>query len=69
MFPWSDNWWIEGDRAWFCGGEINALFCVDMNNGQCELVARIPECAIVDFRLNSYCMKYKDIILPLYSYH
>ncbi len=67
MFPWSDNWWIEGDRAWFCGGEINALFCVDMNNGQCELVARIPECAIVDFRLNSYCMKYKDIILCLPS--
>ncbi len=64
-FPWSDNWWIEDDRAWFCAGEIAALFCVDMNNWQCEFVAQIPECSFNNFRLFSYCMKYRESILCL----
>ncbi|MBD5448775.1 MAG: hypothetical protein HDR28_01175 [Lachnospiraceae bacterium] len=64
-FPWSDNWWIEGNRAWFCGGEINALFCMNMNSGQCELLARIPECDFRNYRLYSYCMKYGDNVFCL----
>lgn len=64
-FPWSDNWWIEKSKALFCGGNIGALFCVDMNNEQCEFVMQIPECDIVNFRLFSYCIKYKNIIFCL----
>lgn len=64
-FPWSDNWWIEEDKAWFCAGDINALFCVDMNSGQCEFVARVPECDFRNFRLYSYCIKYGDNIFCL----
>lgn len=60
--PWSDNWWIEGNRAWFCAGEISALFCVDLNSGKCDLVEWIPECNRMDFRLYSYCIKRDDII-------
>lgn len=67
MFPWSDNWWIEGNKAWFCGGDICALFCVNMENGQCEFVVRIPECDIDEFRLYSFCMKYKDTVFCLPS--
>lgn len=65
IIPWSDNWWIENDKAWFCAGEFNALFCVDLNTQQCELLARIPECSIKDFRLYPFCIKYKDIIFCL----
>ena len=64
-FPWSDNWWIEGDKAWFCGGEINALFCMDMNSGQCDLIARIPECDFRGFRVYSYCIKSENMIFCL----
>lgn len=64
-FPWSDNWWIENDKAWFCAGEMAALFCVDMNSGQCEFVARIPECVFNNFRLYSYCIKFKNCIFCL----
>ncbi len=67
FFPWSDNWWIDGDKAWFCGGEIVALFCVDLKKKQCELVARIPESNIIDFRVYSYCIKYKNIIFCMPS--
>ncbi len=64
-FPWSDNWWIEKNEALFCGGNIGALFYVNMNNEQCELLAQIPECDIMNFRLYSYCIKYKDNIFCL----
>lgn len=67
MCPWSDNWWIEGDKAWFCGGEVGALFCVDMNSCECELVSRIPECQFAGFRLYSYCMKCADRVFCLPS--
>ncbi len=61
-FPWSDNWWIEDNKAWFCAGEIGALFCVDMESEECKLIARIPECNIYHFRQNSYCIKYENAI-------
>lgn len=61
-FPWSDNWWIEDGRAWFCAGEISAIFCVDLNSGRCDLVAWIPECDIMDFRLYTSCIKENNFI-------
>lgn len=61
IFPWSDNWWIEEDKAWFCAN-MGALFCVDMLSGQCEIVAWIPECDANSFRLYSYCIKSDDIV-------
>lgn len=65
MIPWSDNWWIEGDKAWFCAGEINAVFCVDMISQRCEFVAQIPECALKDFRLYPFCIKREKIVYCL----
>lgn len=61
----SDNWWIEKDKAYFCGAGISVLFCVDMNNLQCEAVACLPKCELVDFRVHSYSIKYKDSIICL----
>ena len=65
IIPWSDNWWIEKDRAWFCAGEIGALFCIDMNSLECELVGWIPDCDTKNFRLYPYCIKYKNKVLCL----
>lgn len=62
---WSDNWWIEDNKAWFCGGQIGALFCVDMETHQCEFIAQIPECKFENFRLYSYCIKYMNKIFCL----
>lgn len=65
IFPMSDNWWIEKDKAYFCGTRLSALFCVDMSSLQCELVAWLPENDMVDFFVHPYCMKYKDFIVCL----
>lgn len=65
IFPMSDNWWIEKNKAYFCGARISVLFCVDMNSLQCEVVSRLPECDIYDFRAHPYCIRYKDSIICL----
>lgn len=64
-FPMSDNWWVEKDKAYFCGTRLSALFCVDMNNLQCELMAWLPESDTVDFFVHPYCVKHKDSIICL----
>lgn len=65
IFPMSSNWWIEKDKAYFCGTRLSALLCVDMNNLQCELMAWLPESDMVDFFVHPYCIKYKDSIICL----
>lgn len=65
MLPWSDNWWIDGKRAYFCGAEITALFCIDLDGQQGEMISRIPECGLKDFRINSFCIKYEEIVYCL----
>lgn len=65
IFPMSENWWIEKDKAYFCGTRLSALFCTDMSSLQCELVAWLPESDMVDFFVHPYCMKYKDFIVCL----
>lgn len=61
-FLWGDNWWIEGDKAYICSTVVAAVFCVDMTTLQCEFYARIPYKVFRKYRLNSYCVKYKDKI-------
>lgn len=65
IFPMSDNWWVEKDKAYFCGTRLSALFCVNMSSLQCELVAWLPESDMVDFFVHPYCVKYKDSIICL----
>lgn len=54
-FFWSDNWYIENEKAWFVAGEYNALFQLDMTVNQCVFVAELP--VTNGLRLNSRCIK------------
>lgn len=65
MFPMSDNWWIEENKAYFCGTVLNAIFCVDLVIQKCDLIAWIPECDVMDFRQNPYCIKQGNQIFCL----
>lgn len=56
-FMWSDNWWIEDDRAWFVAGAENILFSVNLMTNQCESATKIPDQSSSKFRLTPYCMK------------
>lgn len=67
-FMLSDNWWIEGEKAWFCAGKINALFCVDLNSQQCKFVAQIPVEHVKAPAVYSYCIKYGEIVFCLPSF-
>ncbi len=66
---WSDNWWIECDKAWFVDGRQNILCRIDLNTNECEIVAGIPDSTIKNFRLNSRCIKCgKDVFcMPQYG--
>lgn len=67
-FPWSDNWWIEKNIAYFCAGRIGAIFCVNMDSQECKFLAQIPDCHLYNFRLYSYCVKYRNVIFCLPSW-
>lgn len=58
----SDNWWLEGDKAYICASSIAAIFCLDMATLQCHFLAWIPDCPLKGYRINSYCRKYKNKI-------
>lgn len=62
LFIWGDNWWIEGDKAWFVWGMENILFCLDLNTGKCESAVCIPDDDSNKFRLTPYCVKYGKYI-------
>lgn len=64
-FPMSDNWWIEENKAYFCGTKIGALFCVDLESRVCRILDCIPECDFENYRLYPHCIKYKDKIFCL----
>ena len=36
FFPWSDNWYIENDKAWCIDGERNLLYCIDLDLKECK---------------------------------
>lgn len=62
LFPWSDNWWLEDNKAWFVIGARNILCCFDMKNNECDIMAEIPDSHSTSFRATSYCMKLYDDI-------
>lgn len=64
-FPRSDNWWLEGDKAWFCAAGLCALFCVDLNSQSCELLSQIPECDTLNYAAHTYCVKYGNRVFCL----
>lgn len=57
FFPWSDNWYIENDKAWCIDGERNLLYCIDLDLKECIHVKEIPEIGTERFRLNSRLIK------------
>lgn len=62
-FIWSDNWWIEDNKAWFVDGMNNILFCLDLDTHMCELAIKIPDENSSTFRLTPICIKCgKDIL-------
>lgn len=65
LFTWGDNWWIEGNRAWFVSGMHNMLFDVNLETNECESAVCIPEEADSKFRLTSLCIKCGDDIFCL----
>lgn len=56
-FTWSDNWHVEGDKAWLVSGMHNILLCLDLETKECESAVPIPEKASSKCRLTSHCMK------------
>ena len=62
-FPfWSDNWCVEGNKAWFVAGQYNAIFEFDFETKNCGLGLKIPSEHIHGFRINSNCVKYGNSI-------
>lgn len=59
---WSDNWWIEGNKAWYVAGEVNALFEVDLINKNSQLLSLLPVEKIYEFRAYPRCIKYLNKI-------
>lgn len=59
---WSDNWWIEGNKAWYVAGEVNALFEVDLINNSSQLLSLLPVKKIYEFRAYPRCIKYLNKI-------
>ncbi len=54
---WSDNWWIENNRAWFISEEEQILCQYDFTSNKCSALSLIPvECANKG-RLYSRCVK------------
>lgn len=62
LFTWGDNWWIEGNRAWFVSGMHNVLFDVNLKTNECESAVCIPEEAYSKLRLTPLCIKCGDDI-------
>ncbi len=56
-FVWSDNWYIEGNKAWLVDGEKNCLLCLNLDVDECEYKGEIPDKASSKFRLNPRCIK------------
>ena len=62
IFPWSENWWVENDEAWFVLGMQKILCCFDFNEKKCKSTIRIPDIVSNKFRFMSGCIKYQDDI-------
>lgn len=56
-FLWSDNWYIENNKAWFVDGYFNILSCLDLESNECTYVAEVPSLSSNKFRQNPRCIK------------
>lgn len=56
-FIWSENWWIEKNKAWFVEQTNNMLFCVNLDTGECEEAIDIPDSGLDKYKLTPYCVK------------
>lgn len=65
LFPWSENWFIENEKAWFVLGMHNILCCLNLNTNMCEMVEHIPNGTLSEYRLMSCCIKFHSSIYCL----
>lgn len=56
VFPWSTNWCIEENKAWFVLGMQKILCCLDLNAGTCESVIYIPDTFSSTYRFITGCV-------------
>lgn len=64
-FVASDGWYIEGNTAWFVGIEYNAIFKVNLQSLDCEIVCQLPIDNLWEARVNPICVKLEDYIICL----
>lgn len=64
-YIWSDNWYLDGNKAWFISGTTDILFCLDRNTKETTWIDNIPLSNEDTFRKHSRCLKWKDRIICL----
>lgn len=64
-YIWSDNWCLDGDKAWFMSGTMDVLFCLDRNTKETTWIDSIPLNNKATFRQHPRCLKWKDMIICL----
>ncbi len=64
-YIWSDNWYLDGDKAWFISGSMDILFCLDLKTKETAWIDAIPLVDENTFRQHPRCLKYKDVIICL----
>lgn len=64
-FLYGLNMWVEGERGWFVGEHIQALFEWDYNTHMCRLISALPDYDEIRFCGNSKCVKHKEYIYCL----
>ena len=62
FLPCSDNWCVDGNRAWCVDVERNILYCINLQSREFEFMKEIPEKSTNTFRMNPNCIKYRDFI-------
>lgn len=69
-FRWSGHeWHMEDSRAWFIDAQLDILCCLNMQTGECDCVAQLPNVGTDKFMLNTRCIKIGDEIfcMPCYG--
>lgn len=67
---WGDNWWIEGDQAWFVLDRVNILCCLDLRTNECEMAVCVPmpNGKSIGFSKNPFCIKQGDDVYCMPGY-
>lgn len=65
QYIWSDNWFLENDRAWFIAGSMNILFGFEQRTQKATLIDKIPPDVVGSLRLHSRCLKIREVIYCL----